>query len=90
MARDLKKERDARIFGAVTAGSSTRKRIWDFPSGVGSLSLPVRSYFGSDKKPIEYNGIKPDVEREAVPAEVANGQNSEILAAEKYLLGRKK
>lgn len=89
VARDLK-ARDACLFGAVTAGSSTKKRIWNFPSGVGSLSLPVRSHFGPDKKPIEYNGIKPDVEMEAVPAEVANGQNSEILAAEKYLLGRKK
>jgi hypothetical protein len=49
------------------------------------LSLPTRSRFGPDRRPIEFFGIKPHEEVEAVPEEVLSGKNSEILRAEEYL-----
>ncbi|MHC4716642.1 MAG: hypothetical protein ACYS5V_06710, partial [Planctomycetota bacterium] len=39
----------------------------------------------SDRKPIEFNGIEPDVEVEADPVEVAKGMNSAICRAREYL-----
>jgi beta-lactamase regulating signal transducer with metallopeptidase domain/regulation of enolase protein 1 (concanavalin A-like superfamily) len=85
MARDLVNRGNARLFGSKTAGSSSAKRIWNFPSGIASISVPTRSRWGIGGRQIEFNGIKPDVEVEAVPEEVAQGLNSAILRAEEYL-----
>jgi regulation of enolase protein 1 (concanavalin A-like superfamily) len=85
MARDLVNRGNARLFGSKTAGSSSAKRIWNFPSGIASLSIPTRSRWGIGGRQIEFNGIEPDVEVEAVPEEVAKDLNSEILRAEEYL-----
>ena len=83
--RDLVGATSARLMGATTAGSSSAKRTWSFPSGIATLSLPTRSRTGI-KGPIEFNGLRPDQEIEAEPEEVAKGLNSEILRAEEYLL----
>jgi len=85
IARDLVRRGNARLFGSKTAGSSSAKRVWTFPSGITSLSVPTRSRWGIGGKPIEFNGIEPHVEVEAVPEEVAQGSNSAILRAEEYL-----
>jgi len=85
LARDLRRSAAARLFGARTAGSSSAKRTWSFPSGIASVSLPVRSRWRNDGQPIEYNGIEPDVVVEAVPEEVALGRNSAIRRAQEYL-----
>jgi len=85
LARDLRRIAGARLFGSRTAGSSSAKRTWAFPSGIASVSLPVRSRWRNDGQPIEYNGIEPDVVVEAVPEEVALGQNSAICRAQEYL-----
>jgi len=47
--------------------------------------MSTRSRWRSDGKPIEFNGIKPDVEVEAVPEELQKGLNSTIRRAEEYL-----
>ena len=47
----------------------------------------MRSRWRADRQPIEFNGIDPDVEVEAVPEEVKAGYNSAILRAQQYLLG---
>lgn len=86
LARDFVRYADARLFGARTAGSSSAKRLWTFPSGMASLSVPVRSRWRIDGKPIEYNGIEPHTQVEAVPEELQQGLNSEVLRAEQYLL----
>lgn len=86
MARDLVRYANARLFGSPTAGSSSAKRTWSFPSGIGTLSLPRRSRWGISGQPIEFNGIRPDENVEAVPEEVQRGQNSAILRAEEYLV----
>jgi hypothetical protein len=88
-ARDIVNATGARLFGARTAGSSSAKRYWDFPSGIATLSVPTRSRVGLGRKAIEFFGISPQEVVEAVPEEVANGQNSEILRAEEFLLGSK-
>ena len=85
LARDLRRLAGARLFGSRTAGSSSAKRTWSFPSEIASVSLPVRSRWRNDGQPIEYNGIVPDVEVEAVPEEVALGRNSAICRAQGYL-----
>jgi C-terminal processing protease CtpA/Prc len=85
LARDLARHANARLLGARTAGSSSSKRQWTFPSGIASVTFSTRSRWGKDSQPIEFNGIAPDVELEAVPEEVAQGLNSEIRRAEEYL-----
>jgi hypothetical protein len=86
LARDFARNAGARLFGTATAGSSSSKRQWAFPSGIASVTFSVRSRWRADGKPIEFNGIEPDVPVEEVPAEMARGQNSGILRAEEYLL----
>jgi C-terminal processing protease CtpA/Prc len=81
LARDLVRVCDAKLFGSTTAGSSSAKRIWKFPSGIGSVSLPVRGRSGINGRGIEFYGIEPDVPVEAVPEEVQQGQNSCIQRA---------
>ncbi len=85
MARDLVQLANARLFGATTAGASTAKRDWTFPSGVATLSCAVRSRWGLDGQLIEFRGIQPHVELEAVPEDLQRGWNTEILKAQEYL-----
>jgi hypothetical protein len=85
LARDLARYAGARLLGSRTAGSSSSKKTWTFPSGIASVTLSTRSRWRTDGQPIEFNGIAPDVELEAVPDEVARGLNSEILRAEEHL-----
>jgi hypothetical protein len=85
-ARDLVQYAQARLFGATTAGASTSKRDWTFPSGIATLSLSVRSRWGLDGQTIECNGIQPHVEVEAIPEDLLQGRNTEIVKAEQYLL----
>jgi hypothetical protein len=84
-ARDLVHMTGAHLFGSTTAGSSSAKRLWTFPSGIATVSLPVRSRWRLDGKPIEFNGIEPDEKVESVPEEVQRRLNTEILRAEEYL-----
>ena len=86
LARDLVSLSKARLFGSTTAGASSSKREWTFPSGIATLSLPTRSRNGVGGKLIEFHGIEPDERIEAAPDEVQRGLNSEILRAEAYLL----
>ena len=86
LARDFRALADARLFGSTSAGSSSAKRTWSFPSGIASIAFPVRSRWRNDKKPIEFNGIDPDVHVEAVPEELKQGKNSAILRAQQYII----
>ena len=86
LARDFRRYADARLFGSPTAGASSAKRRWRFPSGRAAVVLATRSRWRADGKPIEFNGIQPDERVEAVPKELARGENSCILRAKAYLL----
>ncbi len=85
LARDLARFAEARLMGSKTAGASSSKRQWTFPSGIATVTFSTRSRWRNDGQPIEFNGIVPDVEVEVVPEEAARGQNSEIRRAEEYL-----
>jgi len=85
LARDFVQHGGARLFGSKTAGSSSSKTQWAFPSGLATVRFSVRSRWRLDRKPIEFNGIDPDVEVEAEPEEASRGQDSVIARAEEYL-----
>jgi C-terminal processing protease CtpA/Prc len=85
VARDLARHAEARLFGSTTAGSSSSKRTWAFPSGIASITMSTRSRWRNDGEPIEFNGIVPDVLVECTPEEVALGWNSALLRAKEYL-----
>ncbi|MCP4643715.1 MAG: hypothetical protein GY851_24930 [bacterium] len=86
LARDFRQYAEARVFGSKTAGSSSSKGPWTFPSGIASVTCSTRSRWRSDRQPIEFNGIDPDEFVEADPDDVANGRNTAIVRAEEYLL----
>ena len=85
LARDLVYTAGAHLIGSATAGSSSAKRSWDLPGGLGKVTLPRRSRFGFGRKPIEYNGIRPHQKIEVIPAELQKEINSGIKRAEEYL-----
>ncbi|MBN1341050.1 MAG: hypothetical protein JXQ73_00115 [Phycisphaerae bacterium] len=87
LARDLRRYAGARLFGSRTAGASSSKRTWRFPSGIASVMFSTRSRWRADGKAIEFNGIEPDVEVEAVPEDVLSGLNSSLQRAQEYLDG---
>ena len=84
-ARDLKEVCKARLFGTRTAGSSSVKKTWTFPSGIATIRFSIRSRRGVGNRPIEFHGIDPDVVVETDPRDVAAGKNTEILAALAWL-----
>ena len=90
LARDFVNYAGARLFGSKTAGSSTSKKHWPFPSGIASVRISARTRGGIDGKPIEFHGIAPHIQVEAVPQEVLSGLNSAILRAEQYLRTQKR
>lgn len=88
-ARDLKIAGGSKtiLLGAVTAGSSSSKKEWDFPSGVASIRFSVASRKGLKGKLIEFYGIAPDIAVESDPEDLKKGLDTEIVEAEKYVLG---
>ena len=86
LARDFRREAKAKLLGQKTAGCSSSKRQWTFPSGIATISMARRSRWRNDRKPIEFNGIEPDIYIEPIPKEVAEGKNSEIERAMEYLI----
>ncbi|MDJ0976156.1 MAG: S41 family peptidase [Planctomycetota bacterium] len=86
MIRDLVNIHDARVFGTTSAGSSSSKEAWSFPSGIAKVIYSTRTRTGLDGKGIEFNGITPHEVVEPVPEEVRAGKNTEILRAEAWLL----
>ncbi|MCK4850345.1 MAG: hypothetical protein KAT11_03285 [Phycisphaerae bacterium] len=85
LARDLVRTGGAHLMGSATAGSSSAKRSWDLPGGLGKVILSRRSRYGFGRQPIEYNGIRPQQKVEVIPAELQKGINSGIKRAEEYL-----
>ncbi len=86
LARDFRRYANAHVIGTHTAGASSSKTRWTFPSGIATLLILVRSRWRADGKEIEFNGIQPDEVVLADPKEVRAGQNSEIMRAYEHLL----
>ena len=87
-ARDLVNTAGAYLIGSATAGSSSAKRSWLLPGGLGKVILSRRSRWGFNRRPIEHNGIVPHRKAEVIPAELQQGINSGIKRAEEYLNNR--
>jgi len=85
LARDFRKLAGARLFGTRTAGCSSSKGSWTFPSGIATVMMSTRSRWRGDGEPIEYNGIEPDEEVHPTPEDVAARRNTEIVRAEAWL-----
>ena len=81
LARDLVRGCKARTFGEVTAGSSSTKKDWKFPSGIATVRFSLQSRSGPDGKPIEFRGITPDEAVEADPQLMAAGKNTVLERA---------
>ena len=88
LARDFVNIAEARIFGTVSAGSSSSKKNWTFPSGIATIKFSTRSRSGLDGKVIEFHGITPHEITEVVPEEALAGENSSLKRAEEFLLQR--
>jgi C-terminal processing protease CtpA/Prc len=88
LARDFVNYAEARIFGTVSAGSSSSKKDWTFPSGIATVKFSTRSRSGINRNVIEFHGITPHEITEVVPEEALAGENSSIKRAEEYLLQR--
>lgn len=88
-ARDLKQMGGNKtvLIGSTTAGSSSSKKEWDFPSGVATVRFSVASRKGFKGKPIEFHGIAPDRVVESDPQDLVKGMDTEIVEAEKFILG---
>ncbi len=88
LVRDLVGIHKARVFGTTTAGSSSSKKMWTFPSGIATVRYSTRSRRGVGGTLIEFNGIDPHEVVEPKAVDVQEGRNTEILAAEAYVLKR--
>lgn len=86
MIRDLVGIHEARVFGTTSAGSSSSKKSWEFPSKIATIVYSTRSRGGLEGKPIEFNGIAPHEEVEPRSEDMLAGRNTEILAAEAWIL----
>ncbi len=77
-ARDLVNQCGAKLYGQRTAGASSTKDEFTFPSGLATIRYSVGTRGSYDGTPIEYNGVKPHVELEPDPRVLAQGKNYEI------------
>ena len=90
LARDLRRAAAARLFGTPTAGASSAKYTWRFPSGVAEVVLPRRSRWRNDGQPIEFNGIQPDEVVWPEPADLRAGRNTELLRAHAWIVEQRR
>jgi len=71
----------ARLFGATTAGASSRKETYTLTNGLYKVVMPVKAYTGFRDRPIERRGPEPDVEVRCNAKDLAEGQDTVAEAA---------
>ncbi len=76
----------ARFFGETTAGASARKKTVDVCGGLFQARYPVKPYTGFLDRPIERQGIEPDVTIKQTATDLANGTDTALQAARRYLV----
>lgn len=76
----------ARLFGSATAGASSRKNTYTLPDGRFRVVVPVKLYKGFLNRPIERQGLEPDVPVRNNAADLAAGKDTVLEAARRYLL----
>jgi C-terminal processing protease CtpA/Prc len=75
----------ARLFGQATAGASSRKEEYTLSNGLYKVVVPVKAYTGFLDRPIELRGLEPDVPVRYSADDLAQGKDTVLLAAKKYL-----
>jgi C-terminal processing protease CtpA/Prc len=78
--------RRATVFGAATAGASSRKSMYVLTNGLYKVVVPVKAYTGFLDRPIERRGLEPDVEVRCTARDLAAGIDTVLEAARRYLL----
>jgi C-terminal processing protease CtpA/Prc len=75
----------ARVFGTTTAGASARKAIYTLPNGLYKVEVPIKAYSGFLDRPIERQGLEPDVEVRCSAKDLAEGRDTVVEAAVRWL-----
>ena len=78
----------ARLFGATTAGASSRKEEYALPDGRFKVVVPVKLYTGFLDRPIERDGLVPDEPVSCTAADLAAGRDTVVDAAVRWLAGQ--
>lgn len=75
----------ARLFGATTAGASSRKEMYTLSNGLYQVVVPVKAYSGFLDRPIERRGLEPDVPVRCTARDLANGRDTVVDTAVRWL-----
>jgi carboxyl-terminal processing protease len=76
----------ARTFGSTTSGASSAKTTYTVADGLYRVMVPTRFRSGSLNRPIERQGLEPDVPVRPRAADLAAGKDTILEAARRYLL----
>lgn len=77
-----------RVFGEATAGASARKKTYTMKNGMFKVLYPDKAYHGFLSRPIERRGLEPDFPLMQNARDLAQGKDTVLEAAIKYLLER--
>lgn len=78
----------ARLFGATTAGASSAKKTYTLANGKYKVTFPIKPYAGFLDRPIERQGIEPDVPVAVTAADIAAKRDTVLEAARQYLASK--
>jgi C-terminal processing protease CtpA/Prc len=76
----------AKFFGQTTAGASSAKDIYLLKNGLYKVRYPTRPRSGFLDRPIESQGLEPDVEIKQTAQDLAEGRDTVLETARQYLL----
>ena len=75
-----------KFFGRTTAGASSAKDIYLLKNGLYKVKYSIRPRTGFLDRPIERQGLEPDVEIKQNAEDLAKGRDTVLEAAREYLL----
>jgi C-terminal processing protease CtpA/Prc len=78
----------AKLFGAATAGASSRKTRYTLLNETYRVTFPIKAYKGFLDRPIERRGLEPDVAIAVNAADLAAGRDTVLEAARDYLMAQ--
>ena len=78
-------QKRARVFGTTSAGASSRKITYSLSNGLYRVVVPVKAYTGFLDRPIERRGLEPDVEVRSSARDLAQGKDTVVAVAARWL-----
>ena len=76
----------AKFFGQTTAGASSAKDIYMLKNGLYKVKYSTRPRTGFHDRPIESQGLEPDVEIKQTAEDLTQGRDTVLEAAREHLL----